>query len=96
MCDSDSEYCPPLTRKRMPMNRANSLYDKPKSLPLSPTGSETGGHRLRSRGHVNYVLNTPTEDDELLKAESHTEPRELRSSARLSVSGIFVSLNARN
>lgn len=88
MCDSDSEYCPPITRKRMPMNRANSVCEreKPKSLPLSPTGSETGGHRLRSRAHVNYVISTPTDEEYPLRPEGGKDLRELRSSTRVTVS----------
>lgn len=88
MCDSDADYCPPLTRNKMPATRMNNSCnkEKPSSLPLSPIGVEAGGHRLRSRGHVNYVISTPTEDEYPFKQEEVKESRELRSSTRLCVS----------
>lgn len=87
MCDNDCEYSPPITRNKMPASRyVVSDKQKPKSLPLSPPGIDAGGHRLRSRGHVNYVISTPTDEDEPIKLEEPKEMRELRSSARLNVS----------
>lgn len=89
MCESDTEYNP-VRRRGRPRNNANSVGDreKLKTLPLSPT-NETGGHRLRSRTHVNYVIRTPTEDEFPQRTDTPVkESRELRSSSRLLSVGI--------
>lgn len=84
MCESDTEYSPP-KRGRKPKNISSSVNDKEKlkNLLLS-TPTETGGHRLRSRTHINYAISTPTDDDYSHKMDSPVkETRELRSSSRL-------------
>lgn len=86
MCESDAEYSPSKPRTRARNNTGDR--EKLKGLLLSPTG-ETGGHRLRSRTHINYAVSTPTEDDYSQRSDSPAkETRELRSSSRLlTVSG---------
>lgn len=81
MCESDVEYSPSNRRRTRAKN--NTDREKLKTL-LLPPANETGGHRLRSRTHINYAVNTPTEDDCSQRVESPVkETRELRSSSRL-------------
>lgn len=91
MCESDTEYIPVKRPRGRPRNNPNSVAnrEKLKTLPLSPT-NETGGHRLRSRTHVNYVIRTPTDDDFPQRIDTPVkESRELRSSSRLLSVGIY-------
>lgn len=84
MCDSDPEYNLP-KRLRRPKQNTSSFGDgeKLKTLTFTPT-NEMGGHRLRSRTQVNYVISTPTEDEFPQTPETPVKDiRELRSSSRL-------------
>lgn len=85
MCESDTEYNPP-RRGRKPKNNSNSSMgdrEKLKNLLLSSPSETAGGHRLRSRTQVNYVISTPTDDDFSQSSSPVKETRELRSSSRL-------------
>lgn len=80
------------TYKKMPRTRTISLTDKIKNSPLSPTGSESAGHRLRSRRQcsIHSYLGSITDDDGHLSGfESPRESRELRSSTRQLLVSIF-------
>lgn len=81
----DTEYCSPATKNKMPRTRTNLHHIKAKNSPLSPTGSDSAGHRLRPRNSLtnNYVQHFVDLDDEL-KLEDLQSSRELRSSARQS------------
>lgn len=94
MCDQDVEYSPPSRRKRSTMkNNGSSEREKLRSLSLS-LNNEMGGHRLRSRTHVDYTLNSPTEEEFPEKVDSPLkESKDLRrSSTRLSLVSVVETV----
>ncbi|KAJ8936998.1 hypothetical protein NQ314_012080 [Rhamnusium bicolor] len=92
------DFSPKYRRRNMPRTRAASVMcDRVvKPSPLSPTGSDSTGHHLRSRRNINYM--TPPLDDDSSQEDpdinlsdkpeiapihhEYKEYRELRSSTR--------------